>query len=355
MVAPVCVGVRKAGEGDPLGTIAKLWIRQAEYATAVDNAWQRTMGTSANRFAATTSRGRLTAAKIDGAFRAMNRDALRLGKSAKFEVLTREMMRDGYAVGKQFIVERDAQIRRRGKLPPTPDSFRIDKAAISVRIDLTLADLQAIEELGDTGILWFRDIDGAPYFDTAAQNAIRNDALELIAAGKDSTQVAAQLADKAEALFGVGKFSGRGRSYWGGVAEHAATMAGVKGQLTGLVELGWTRYELINPVDERTTQICQYMNGKTVLVSAGVAETEAVAAAGSVEAVKAVKPFAPGGSSEAVTGLFGKSAPPFGGGAFTEAQSAKLAEAGFATPPFHFRCRTFVDIAFTVGDPIPNL
>lgn len=353
-----CVGVRKARQGDPQGTIELLWRRQAEFARTVDRHWQRVMNPSAQRFRRRVTTGELTASKIDGAFRAMTRDALRFGNSPELEAEIRDAMRDAYIVGAIYIAERDAQIRRRGKRPAQPSSIRVNKAGpaeIVAGFNLSLADEKAIRELGNTGVLWFRDVNGAPYFDATAQKAIRDDALELVARGKDAGQVAKQLADKAEAMHGVGRFADRGRTYWGGVAEHAATTAGIRGQLSQLVSLGWERYEIINPMDERTTDICQYMNGKTVFVSAGVAEVNAVAGETTPDGVRSVKPFVPGGSSQAVIDVLGRGAPRAGAGDFSASQSQQLSRAGFAAPPYHFRCRSWVDIAHLPGDPIPQL
>jgi hypothetical protein len=330
--------------------ISALWGSQDFHADQIDLLWQKKMS------AATEKLGRATG-NFPDAIRATQKAALAFGRSKALEKLVNGAVTESYIIGKLFIAERDRQIREDGSLQEAPESFRVNKAGkspaskITASVDLSVADTAALEGLTEQANVWFRDSKGAAYFDAKAIKAINEEAALLIKEGKSASAIASAMKEKVDALYGVGDFSARGRSYWGGVAEHAATSAGVAGQLTEMVSLGWNRYEIVNPMDERTTPICQHLNGKTLFVSAGVAEINKVANASDPDEVKAVKPFAPGGSAALVEKIIGTG---IGASDLSMKQSSALSEAGFATPPFHFRCRSYVDISFSDGDSIPD-
>lgn len=261
----------------------------------------------------------------------------------------------GYLLGAQYVASRNEIVRERFGLPPRTGPLR--KAALHVvrkgaEIDavifageLELIDEAAVANVTRTGLLWFRGDDGTAYLDPAARAAISSAALGLIETG-DAAAAGALLRSEAEKLYGIGEFSGRGDVYWSGVAEHAATMAGIRGQIEELEEVGWTTYELVNPMDERTTDICQHMNGKVFYVEDARTQLNAIDAATSVDELKEARPFS--GKSSTVEDVLGRSLP-IGSMILSRADSMALAEEGWLLPPFHFRCRTWVDIYYDPG------
>ncbi|MCP4739156.1 MAG: hypothetical protein GY873_33745, partial [Bosea sp.] len=276
------------------------------------------------------------------------------GRSDALAKMIVELANDAYAIGSQHIIDRDADLRKRKGMPPL-DRKKLEKAAkpgkatkIVTTFNFELADQNALDVLEQQALIWFRDLSGLGYSAPAAREAILESARTQIETGASGIAVAQSLADAAEELYGVGQFSGRGLNYWGGVADNAAVHAAVRGSLTQLQAIGWTRYEIVNPMDERTTPMCSLMNGKTLIVQDAVDAMEALDAATTIAQVKAAKPFVGGRSIPSVAARLRG-----GAGNLSAKQSSDLAKAGFALPPFHFRCRSFIDIAMADGDSPP--
>ncbi len=324
---------------DPTKYVEAMWQRQDLFGPALNMLWQDYMGPAIDRVG--DSRSGFT----DEARNVQNR-ARRFGETDEFVELSTRFITDIYILAALYMRARDEQVRERGADAPAPTPIRVDKATLKeataiADYDLSLADQQAIQSLIDVHVMWFTDADGAVYnnVDFTAE------ALELIRDGKTGIQVAEALKTSIESAYGVGADAGKGLLYWEGVAEHAASTAGVSGQLTTLAELGWTRYTVVNPMDERTSRVCQHMNGKSVLVEDGIRNLRRTLGAETPDDVRAVKPFVSGGSPAEIEAAIG--APlTVGSQDLTSAQSAALADAGFAMPPYHFRCRSFIDIAF---------
>lgn len=326
--------------------IAEMWRRQEALAEALDKLWQRHIGPAVN------AAGNRRSGWTDAA-RGLERKALSFGRRDDVEALIERFTTDIYILGALHIQARDRTVRERGKLPPAKGTIRVDKANgetnLIATFDLSLVDRAAIDGIKDQHLMWLTTKGGAVYTggDFAAVSR------QLIEEGKSGAEIAEAFKRAAEKKYGVGTFAGRGASYWSGVAEHAATTAGIAGQLNQLVSLGWTRYVVVNPMDERTTPVCQMMNGKTVVVSDGVANLAAVQAATTPDEVRAAKPFVSGGSPKQLEAAIGSKLTP-GAMDLSAKQSKDLSAAGLAMPPYHFRCRSFIDISFEAGDVPPG-
>ena len=105
-----------------------------------------------------------------------------------------------------------------------------------------------------------------------------------------------------------------------------------------MVDLGITRYEIVNPMDRRTTPICQSLNGKVLLVSTARDHLVKLDGANSVSEVKSIKAFA--SSIPSALTLNDKT-----DNRSVQSRSRQLGRAGLVVPPFHFRCRSFLDIS----------
>jgi len=124
-------------------------------------------------------------------------------------------------------------------------------------------------------------------------------------------------------------FHGTAKSYFEGLAANAVTTARVYGQLNSFANLGVTTYTLVNPMDGRTSELCAELNGMEFKVADAEAQMAQLADAKTPEAYKSIKPWL---STEKLISLASKGAD-------------SLTKAGQLFPPFHFRCRTTVDIA----------
>ncbi len=252
----------------PESLVLEMLKQQEVYAVAVDKLWQAHMGPFIDALGDARS-------KFKDELRKVDRQALRFGKLEDLNSLHEKLNKDLYILGALFIGLRDEQVMERGELPEGPKTIRVDKGANETRaigsFDLSLEDQAAIDELTNIHALWFTDKTGAVYL---SHGIIEDEALTILREGKSGVEIAEALKKKAEAHYGIGTFANKGASYWVGVAEHAATTAGISGQLRTLKSLGWEKYVIVNPVDERTTKVCQAMNGKTLFVDHGIAEIE---------------------------------------------------------------------------------
>ena len=330
----------------PDSILTELWTKQEAFAKSIDKLWQTYMNPVVGRFEKARS-GFLDLA------RAADKRALRFGDQKSFVDASDRFINDTYILGALFIQERDKQFQELSKVPEVDGTFRIDKAAAETKAiaeySLSLADESAIENLKNVHQTWFTDKTGAVY----ANNSFVKSAKKLIEEGKSGIEVAADLSKAVQQHYGIADAAQKGLNYWAGVAEHTATSAGIAGQLNTLKGLGWSRYVVVNPVDERTTKVCQQMNGKTLVVNHGVANLEATLAAKTPNEVKAASPFVSGGSAKALESAMGSKLG-IGDKDLSTEQSLALSKAGFATPPYHFRCRSFIDISFDSGSITPG-
>jgi len=319
---------------NPETVLREMWRLQEANAKVTDDKWQRHMSPVVRSLKATRA-----------SVRTVERRALAFGRRKDVEALTARLNKDMYRLGKVFIQERLKQVEGHKKLPKVRGQVRVDKQSnvrrAMAEVSLTQADQQAIDALTQTHMLWFTDANGAVYLDT---QRLRDKAGELIESGEAATTIGSNLRREVEAHYGVLDFAARGRSYWAGVTEHAATTAGVSGQLSAMLEAGVTRYTVVNPMDERTSRVCQVMNGKTLVVEDAVKAQTTLLEADSVEEVKKAKPFVSGGSPADLEAAIGARLRE-GARALSTDHSEAMAKAGFAVPPYHFRCRSYIDIS----------
>jgi len=129
------------------------------------------------------------------------------------------------------------------------------------------------------------------------------------------------------------RFAGRIDQYNQIVVSNVAQRARVYSGVASMHDAGIERYVFSAVMDERTTEICQEMNGRVFTVAQGMKHLEAVAEADSPEAFKNAHPWP--ANAEAVRAIAGT-------GSLTE-QSDNLAQAGIPMPPLHGHCRSVVE------------
>lgn len=209
-----------------------------------------------------------------------------------------------------------------------------------------LLDDSAIMSLHDDQMLWV----GSHYYKDT-RDTVRMAVRDTMHRGLGRIEAGRVMREKIDGALGgriaaPTSFRGSSKQYFEGLAANTATNARVRGQMRSFVDLGVNRYELVNPMDKRTSQICSHLNGKVMLVPNGVRQIEGVAGATNPADVKALHPWK---SFDEVKGISSKA------GHVDAKDSGGLAKAGLALPPYHFRCRTTIDVTTQGGGSFTSL
>ena len=195
-----------------------------------------------------------------------------------------------------------------------------------VKPSFDLHDEAAVQALQDDQMLWI-----GRHYDAnvreSVRSAVKPSVLEGVSGIEAGKRVAEKIGQQLRKVTVPGGFNGSDAKYFEGLAANTATNARVRGQVRSFVDIGVTRYEIVNPMDTRTSPICQFMNGRVFTIREGASQIESVAGATTPEQVKEGHPWI---SAKAAKSLGNERA---------------LARGGQALPPYHFRCRTTVDIS----------
>lgn len=165
---------------------------------------------------------------------------------------------------------------------------------------------------------------------------IAREAIRGAQEGEHATEVGRRIRARLKAT--VGKQTD---SYWRGLAANAATRSAAFGTVASFEVAGVTVYEYVNPLDERTSDVCRELNGMTFPVHYAVTQRNQMMGAQSPEDVKTISPWLKGADVKAL-----------------KAQGTEaLAAAGVILPPRHFHCRSVIVVAesgFSTSDPAPE-
>jgi hypothetical protein len=243
--------------------------------------------------------------------------------------LTTDVVTETYRLSKQVIAKKDAGRKAYQK----PLVFKADTAAIAGVF--TVLDEEAVAYLAESQVFWL-----GQHFDATTVEAIR-DAGWIDLAGRTGKEAGEALRRKAEHSFGVGAFAAHGNAYFQGVAINAATTARVTSAVFEMRDLGITRYRIVSVLDERTTPICVHLDGKLFSVEDAAARMDQIVRSGTPQGVKDLHPWRPNDFLDDLDAV-GVDLKP--GVQLSDAAAVKTAEAGFGFPPYHFGCRTTVDI-----------
>lgn len=129
------------------------------------------------------------------------------------------------------------------------------------------------------------------------------------------------------------RFSGNVDNYTRIVSANVAQRSRVYSGISAMHGAGIVRYQFSAVMDERTSEICQEMNGRIFTVASGVRQLEAVAAAETPEAFMEAHPWPR--NADAIREIAGK-------GSFTE-QNSNLEKGEVILPPLHGMCRSSVE------------
>jgi hypothetical protein len=116
-----------------------------------------------------------------------------------------------------------------------------------------------------------------------------------------------------------GTFKGTPAQYFASVARTNETTANAYGMLTTLSELNVETYEIVAVLDDRTTDVCRFLNGRRFAVADGLRDIQAMIDAPDPDAFRRASSFA----------------------SLDEAESAvNRGTAGVRFPPYHINCRS---------------
>lgn len=196
-------------------------------------------------------------------------------------------------------------------------------------------DENAVEALDNFNMFWVSGHYSRTVSATIAE--VVRDA--LVKSGGDLKEAGRLIREALERELGKiklpGGFIGSADAYFEGLAANAATVARVYGQLRSFEQAGVRELEIVNPMDLHTSEFCEHMNGKVFTVEQARAQIDAELAATTPEAFKKAHPWV------SVDELHDISPKP---GNVGDADAAALAAAGIGLPPYHWRCRTTIDV-----------
>jgi len=206
-----------------------------------------------------------------------------------------------------------------------------------------LYDKSAVAALHDDQMLWI-----GRHYDKNVSKSIRAATTRDVIAGRGRIEAGRKMREHVRSELkkvNVPKgFHGSEAKYFEGLAANAATVARVRGQVRSFQDAGVTRYEIMNPNDRRTSPQCQHMSGKVFTVKNAVEQIESEAGATDPDHIRKAHPWLSIDQMKKISPT-----PGHVGGAKGVADSRALAGAGLSLPPYHFRCRSTVDISVEAG------
>lgn len=128
-----------------------------------------------------------------------------------------------------------------------------------------------------------------------------------------------------------GTFAGSVDQYFTTLAGTVRTHGSSLGSIHTMADAGVERFEFVAVMDERTTEICQWMHGRQFTVGSALSMEDRILRAGDPNAYKEVAGWRSFGDVQRLAG-----------GGDLESQSALLGAAGVMLPPLHGLCRSIV-------------
>lgn len=233
----------------------------------------------------------------------------------------------------------------KGKLTyDTPEYKLVSKAEkkkIQIEPAFDVVDEEVVAAVSESQVHWIGE-----HYDESVRIVVADSVRQTLKTGVSrkvaGERIQAAVRESLDKIKTPTGFFGTSKEYFKGLAANAATVTRAHGQLRSFDLAGVTRYEIMNPQDEKTCPVCSHMDGKIFKVSHGVRQMEAEMEAETPDAMKKIHPWL---SLKALKAISPKS------GAVGSKDAASLADAGFALPPFHFICRCTVDMD-TTEEPV---
>ena len=202
---------------------------------------------------------------------------------------------------------------------------------VKISASFTQPDLDAIDALAKQQLFWIGDFWSKDLSSRITATVTR----ESLKTGLGREQVGKIMKETISAKFpsvAVPKtWRGSDESYFKMLSSVVRTRASSFGAINAMADGGIQYYVISAVMDERTSEICRFMDGRTFPVSAGLRHIQATLDGGDPDAVKTAAGWR---SPEDARALAGE-----GSGA---KQSLALEAGGMALPPYHGMCRTTV-------------
>jgi hypothetical protein len=222
---------------------------------------------------------------------------------------------------------------------------------IDVGVDLNAADQRVLDASAAHQALFVRDQFGTR---SARYSQIARD---VVSAGLEDGLDRYDIGDRLAKTF-IGTDAKRNDSYWQLIASTFTARARAYGVLSGFGEAGIDTFQFESVLDERTSEVCRFMHGRTFSTAKALDRFGEVEASEDPEEVKTLQPWGSvGKDDEGNRGIFVGSgerrklvADVESSGAGTQsagkyrarASNAQLEDAGFSSPPLHGHCRSTI-------------
>lgn len=181
----------------------------------------------------------------------------------------------------------------------------------NIDVAMTVRDRRAAAWLARDNLFWVREV-----WNQDLGQRISNTAMTTVLEGGRTSDVAAKLKER------LGQFD-EPDSYWDVLANSAVVRGRSMGSVSGFNAAGVATFRFLAVNDERTSPICQTMNGKIFTLEQANAHVDAVLETNDPDELKAVSPWV---QPVEVAGL----------------SVEDLASQGVILPPLHGRCRSTV-------------
>lgn len=198
-----------------------------------------------------------------------------------------------------------------------------------------LLDTAAIADLEQESAIWI----GSHYeknVRSLVRSSVTPSTLKGLSERKAGEAVKTAISESLKHVSTPGGFRGTDIQYFEGLAANTVTNARVRGQVRSFQEYEVTRLVIVNPNDSRTSLICQHMSGKEFYVSQAVEQMDSLIGVYNPKDVKRLHPWM---SFKEMLAVSPKA------GLVNDRDARALAASGICLPPYHFRCRTTVDIS----------
>lgn len=196
-------------------------------------------------------------------------------------------------------------------------------------VSMRLVDQDAVAGLTSNGVWWV----GKTALNRTARALLQDAGLEALQQGLGRQEAAALFARA------VGTLATRSQDYWEGFAAVYLTRSRSFGSLTAMIEMGGRTYRYVNPLDERTSDVCRELAGTEFTVRESVALRDRLLGSSDPDAWRAIAPWP---SHADVLDASGQRLP-----------ADELQRRGIAMPPLHMHCRSAIDVEEFEADVPP--
>ena len=219
------------------------------------------------------------------------------------EILTRKLGKDLQAVVTDDVNTLTKEILKLGKnevLKP-----------LDIKLSFSVKDVEASKILADQNLFWV----GEHY-----NKNLKEKFDDLTSSYFDGDKTIQDVADDFEKNFN--KLTDQGKQYFYDLAEHQTNTVRELGKVNGFEQAGIQYYEVRAIIDDRTSEICQRMNGTIFPVERAVEYRDNILSLTDPEAIKEASPWLTPDEVQVLPADDGELPP------------------GLSLPPYHFRCRT---------------